>query len=120
MPVRRERSLTLQLPAPATAQDITAGFARVVEALAHGELTPSQTGRCTAAVGGIWFVRCSLKKSPRRPGPQRHSARDARPASRMEVPRRLNRPVFEPQLAWAGRRDASGTTARLGFRYNVV
>jgi hypothetical protein len=43
MPVRRERSLTLQLPAPATAQDITAGFEKVVEALAHGELTPSET-----------------------------------------------------------------------------
>ena len=43
MPVRRERSLTLHLPAPATAQDITAGFASVVEALAHGELTPSET-----------------------------------------------------------------------------
>jgi len=43
MPVRRERSLTLQLPVPATAQDITAGFASVVEALAHGELTPSET-----------------------------------------------------------------------------
>jgi len=43
MPVRRERSLTLQLPAPAAAQDITAGFEKVVEALAHGELTPSET-----------------------------------------------------------------------------
>jgi hypothetical protein len=43
MPVRRERSLTLHLPAPATAQDITAGFEKVVEALAHGELTPSET-----------------------------------------------------------------------------
>jgi hypothetical protein len=43
MPVRRERSLTLQLPAPATAQDIAGGFASVVEALAHGELTPSET-----------------------------------------------------------------------------
>jgi len=43
MPVRRERSLMLRLPAPATAQDITAGFASVVEALAHGELTPSET-----------------------------------------------------------------------------
>jgi len=43
MPVRRERFLTLQLPAPATAQDITVGFEKVVEALAHGELTPSET-----------------------------------------------------------------------------
>jgi hypothetical protein len=43
MPVRRERSLTLRLPAPATAQDIAGGFASVVEALAHGELTPSET-----------------------------------------------------------------------------
>ena len=43
MAVRRERSLTLQLPAPAAAQDITAGFEKVVEALAHGELTPSET-----------------------------------------------------------------------------
>jgi hypothetical protein len=43
MPVRRERSLTLHLPAPATAQDIAGGFATVVEALAHGELTPSET-----------------------------------------------------------------------------
>jgi hypothetical protein len=43
VPVRRERYLTLELPAPATAEDITAGFARVVEALSHGELTPSET-----------------------------------------------------------------------------
>jgi len=43
MAVRRERSLMLRLPAPATAQDIAGGFASVVEALAHGELTPSET-----------------------------------------------------------------------------
>jgi hypothetical protein len=43
LPVRRERSLTLQLPSPMTAEDITAGFARVVEALTRGELTPSET-----------------------------------------------------------------------------
>jgi len=43
LPVPRERSLTLQLPSPMTAEDITAGFARVVEALSRGELTPSET-----------------------------------------------------------------------------
>jgi hypothetical protein len=43
MPVRRQRSLTLRLAAPATAQDIAGGFASMVEALAHGELTPTKT-----------------------------------------------------------------------------
>jgi hypothetical protein len=48
LPVRRERSLTLQLPNPATAQDIMAGFGCVVEALARGELTPSETNSAAA------------------------------------------------------------------------
>jgi hypothetical protein len=43
LPVRRERHLTLTLPSPVTAGDITAGFVRVVEALASGDLTPSET-----------------------------------------------------------------------------
>ena len=47
-PVRRERHLVLELPAPATAQDITAGFTRVVAALAVGELTPTETSAVAA------------------------------------------------------------------------
>jgi len=43
LPVRRERHLTMTLPSPLTAADITAGFVRVVEALACGDLTPSET-----------------------------------------------------------------------------
>jgi len=43
LPVRRERHLTMTLPSPVTAAEITAGFVRVVEALASGDLTPSET-----------------------------------------------------------------------------
>jgi hypothetical protein len=42
LPARRERRMTIELPAPAAAQDITAGFARVVQAIRQGELTPSE------------------------------------------------------------------------------
>lgn len=48
LPARRERHLTLELPNPATAQDIMAGFGRVVEALTRGELTPSETNSAAA------------------------------------------------------------------------
>lgn len=42
-PPRRERHMLLELPPPATAQGITAGFGTVVGAIANGELTPSET-----------------------------------------------------------------------------
>jgi hypothetical protein len=48
VPVRRERQLKVQLPAPATAEQIAAGFIRVVEALADGELTPTETNSVAA------------------------------------------------------------------------
>ncbi len=41
--VRRERHMTLQLPAPTAAADIMGGFARVVEAISQGQLTPTET-----------------------------------------------------------------------------
>lgn len=48
LPARRERHLVLELPPPATPADISAGFARVVEALTHGDLTPSETNSVAA------------------------------------------------------------------------
>ncbi len=48
VPARKERQLLLQLPPPATAQEISAGFTRVVEALTQGELTPSETDSVAA------------------------------------------------------------------------
>jgi len=46
-PARKERHMVLELPAPETAQGISAGFAKVVEALTQGELTPTET-KCAA------------------------------------------------------------------------
>jgi hypothetical protein len=43
VPALRERRMLLQLPAPATAEDIAAGFGKVTDALTNGELTPSET-----------------------------------------------------------------------------
>jgi hypothetical protein len=43
LPARKERHMVIQLPAPATAEGITAGFGKVVEALTNGELTPTET-----------------------------------------------------------------------------
>ncbi len=43
LPAQRERHLLVELPQPATAEDVTAGFRRVVEALTEGQLTPSET-----------------------------------------------------------------------------
>ena len=48
VPARKERQMVLQLPPPATAQEISAGFARVVDALTQGELTPSETDSVAA------------------------------------------------------------------------
>lgn len=43
LPARKERHMVIQLPTPATAEGITAGFGKVVEALTNGELTPTET-----------------------------------------------------------------------------
>ncbi len=43
VPARKERQIMLQLPRPATAPDITEAYGQVVEALAAGELTPTET-----------------------------------------------------------------------------
>ncbi len=48
LPARRERHITVELPPPATAADVTAGFSRLVEALTRGELTPSETNSVVA------------------------------------------------------------------------
>jgi hypothetical protein len=48
LPARKEREMLLQLPSPATPRDILAGFGTVVEALTHGELTPSETNTAAA------------------------------------------------------------------------
>ncbi len=48
VPARREREMTLPIPAPATAEQLTAGFARVAQAISNGELTPSQTNSVSA------------------------------------------------------------------------
>ncbi len=42
-PARRERAMLLELPPPASAEGISAGFSKVVDAMATGELTPSET-----------------------------------------------------------------------------
>jgi len=63
MPVRRERSLTLHLPARATAQDIAGGFASVVEALAHGELRPSETSVVRPTLLCLW-LRPNEQRAP--------------------------------------------------------
>lgn len=43
VPMRKERPIVLELPAPESAQGISAGFSKLVEALTHGELTPTET-----------------------------------------------------------------------------
>lgn len=48
-PARREREMTLPMPAPANAEQLTAAFARVAQAITNGELTPSETN----AVSGL-------------------------------------------------------------------
>ena len=48
VPARRERHMVLELPPPATARDITAGFGRIVQALGAGDLTPTETDSLAA------------------------------------------------------------------------
>ncbi len=47
-PAQKERQMVLQLPPPATAEELLEGFARVAEALCAGDLTPSEINSVAA------------------------------------------------------------------------
>ncbi len=48
LPAQKERQMVLELPHPATGQGILDGFASIADALAAGELTPSETNSAAA------------------------------------------------------------------------